>query len=93
MKILIILIIAFILWDLFDMAINKKNSKYVRIRNSIFDVVQLFLIGSKLLNYSGLTWLETFIPFYILMGMIIGIGESYFSFKKIIEKDENKNDK
>lgn len=55
MKILIVLIIAFILWDLLDMAINKKKSKYVRIRNSIFDVVQLFLIGLKLLNYSGLT--------------------------------------
>ena len=92
MKILIVLIIAFILWDLFDMAINKKKSKYIRIRNSIFDIVQLLLIGSKLLNYSGLTWLETFIPFYILIGMIIGIGESYFFVKKIIKKDNNRDD-
>lgn len=93
MKILIVLITFFSLWDLFDMTTNKKNSKYVRIRNSIFDITQLLLIGSKLLNYSGLTWLETFIPFYILIGMIIGIGESYFSVKKIIKKDKNKNDK
>ena len=91
MKILIVLITFFSLWDLFDMAINNKNSKYVRIRNSIFDITQLLLIGSKLLNYSELTWLETFIPSYILFGIMI--GENYFYFKKFVEKDKNKNDK
>lgn len=88
MKILIVLITFFSLWDLFDMTTNKKNSKYVRIRNSIFDTVQLLLIGSKLLNYSGLTWLETFIPSYILFGMIIGESYFYFKIKKIIKKDK-----
>lgn len=91
MKILIVLITFFSLWDLLDMAINKKNSKYERIRNSIFDIVQLLLIGSKLLNYSGLTWFETFIPSYVLFGIMI--GENYFYFKKFVEKDKNKNDK
>lgn len=91
MKILIVLITFFSLCDLFDMAINNKNSKYVRIRNSIFDITQLLLIGSKLLNYSELTWLETFIPSYILFGIMI--GENYFYFKKFVEKDKNKNDK
>ena len=70
------------------MTTNKKNSKYVRIRNSIFDTVQLLLIGSKLLNYSGLTWLETFIPSYILFGVIIGESYFYFKIKKIIKKDK-----
>lgn len=88
MKILIVLITFFSLWDLFDMTTNKKNSKYVRIRNSIFDTVQLLLIGSKLLNYSGLTWLETFIPSYILFGVIIGESYFYFKIKKIIKKDK-----
>ena len=91
MKILIVLITFFSLWDLLDMVINKKNSKYVRIRNSIFDITQFLLIGSKLLNYSGLTWFETFIPSYILFGIMI--GENYFYFKKFVEKDKNKNDK
>lgn len=91
MKILIVLITFFSLWDLFEMTTNKKNSKYVRIRNSIFDIVQLLLIGSKLLNYSGLTWIETFIPSYTLFGMMI--GENFFYFKKFVEKDKNKNDK
>lgn len=39
MKILIVLITIFCSWDLFDMLADKKNSKYVRIRNSIFETI------------------------------------------------------
>lgn len=92
MKILIVLITIFCSWDLFDMLADKKNSKYVRIRNSIFDIIQLVLIGSKLSNYSNLTWLETFIPSYILFGIIIGESYFYFKIKKIIKKDKNRDD-
>ena len=93
MKILIGLIVIFSILDLLDMATNKENSKYIRIRNSIFDIVQLSLIGLKLLNYSGLTWLETFIPFYIVAGMIMGATESCFYLLRKNKKSSNKNKK
>lgn len=93
MKIIIGLIIIFSILDLLDMATNNENSKYVRIRNCIFDIVQLSLIGLKLLNYSGLTWLETFIPFYIVAGMIIGATESCFYLLRKSKKSNDKNNK
>lgn len=88
MKILTALISVFCLWDLFDMLTDKENSKYVRIRNGTFDIVQLVLIVTKMSNYSNLTWLETFIPSYILFGIIIGESYFYFKIKKIIKKDK-----
>lgn len=92
MKAIAILILIYDIFDVFKL-IKSEKSNYIKIRNIIFDIAQTLLIFLKLLNYSKLTWVETFIPLYISIGMLIATAEIYFSLKnfsktkKITKKD------
>ena len=73
------------IFDVFKL-IKSEKSNYIKIRNIVFDIAQTLLIFLKLLNYSKLTWIETFIPLYISIGMLIATAEIYFSLKNKIKK-------
>jgi len=84
-----------LIYDVFDIfkLIKSEKSNYIKIRNIIFDIVQTLLIFLKLLNYSKLTWIETFIPLYISIGMLIATAEIYFSLKNNISNNKKDNKK
>lgn len=92
MKAIAILILIYDVFDIFKL-IKSKKSNYIKIRNIIFDIVQTLLIFLKLLNYSKLTWIETFIPLYISIGMLIATAEIYFSLKNNISNNKKDNKK
>lgn len=85
MKAIAILILIYDIFDIFKL-IKSEKSNYIKIRNIVFDIAQTLLIFLKLLNYSKLTWIETFIPLYISIGMLIATAEIYFSLKNKIKK-------
>lgn len=92
MKAIAILILIYDVFDIFKL-IKSEKSNYIKIRNIIFDIVQTLLIFLKLLNYSKLTWIETFIPLYISIGMLIATAEIYFSLKNNISNNKKDNKK
>ena len=92
MKAIAILILIYDVFDIFKL-IKSEKSNYIKIRNIIFDIVQTLLIFLKLLNYSKLTWIETFIPLYISIGMLIATAKIYFSLKNNIFNNKKDNKK
>lgn len=84
--------ILILIYDIFKL-IKSEKSNYIKIRNIVFDIAQTLLIFLKLLNYSKLTWIETFIPLYISIGMLIATAEIYFSLKNNIFKNKKDNKK
>lgn len=92
MKAIAILILIYDVFDILKL-IKSEKSNYIKIRNIIFDIVQTLLIFLKLLNYSKLTWIETFIPLYISIGMLIATAEIYFSLKNNISNNKKDNKK
>lgn len=92
MKAIAILILIYNIFDVFKL-IKSEKSNYIKIRNIVFDIAQTLLIFLKLLNYSKLTWNETFIPLYISIGMLIATAEIYFSLKNNIFKNKKDNKK
>ena len=92
MKAIAILILIYDVFDIFKL-IKSEKSNYIKIRNIVFDIAQTLLIFLKLLNYSKLTWIETFIPLYISIGMLIETAEIYFSLKNNISNNKKDNKK
>ena len=85
MKSIAILILIYDIFDIFKL-IKSEKSNYIKIRNIVFDIAQTLLIFLKLLNYSKLTCIETFIHLYIYIGMLIETAEIYFSLKNKMKK-------
>ncbi|BBM45194.1 hypothetical protein JMUB3935_1306 [Leptotrichia trevisanii] len=54
--------------------------------NSIYLLIQVILVISKINNYLKVTWVETFLPTIIIVTIYLTVAIMIFIFIKIIQK-------
>ena len=65
---------------------KKKIKKTFNTLNSIYLLIQIILVISKINNYLKVTWVETFLPTIIIVTIYLTVAIMIFIFIKIIQK-------
>ena len=65
---------------------KKKIKKTFNTLNSIYLLIQVILVISKINNYLKVTWVETFLPTIIIVTIYLTVAIMIFIFRKIIQK-------
>ena len=65
---------------------KKKIKKTFNTLNSIYLLIQVILVISKINNYLKVTWVETFLPTIIIVTIYLTVAIMIFIFIKIIQK-------
>ena len=65
---------------------KKKITKTFNTLNSIYLLIQVILVISKINNYLKVTWVETFLPTIIIVTIYLTVAIMIFIFIKIIQK-------
>ena len=65
---------------------KKKIKKIFNTLNSIYLLIQVILVISKINNYLKVTWVETFLPTIIIVTIYLTVAIMIFIFIKIIQK-------
>ena len=65
---------------------KKKIKKTFNTLNSIYLLIQVILVISKINNYLKVTWVETFLPTIIMVAIYLTVAIMIFIFIKIIQK-------
>ena len=65
---------------------KKKLKKTFNTLNSIYLLIQVILVISKINNYLKVTWVETFLPTIIIVTIYLTVVIMIFIFIKIIQK-------
>ena len=64
---------------------KKKIKKTFNTLNSIYLLIQVILVISKINNYLKVTWVETFLPTIIIVTIYLTVAIMIFIFIKIIQ--------
>ena len=65
---------------------KKKIKKTFNTLNSIYLLIQVILVISKINNYLKVTWIEAFLPTIIMVAIYLTVAIMIFIFIKIIQK-------
>ena len=65
---------------------KKKIKKTFNTLNSVYLLIQVILVISKINNYLKVTWVETFLPTIIIVTIYLTVAIMIFIFIKIIQK-------